>query len=112
MAEHNANDFALQAINVVKSYGEGSNIVLAVNDVSVSVGRGEFVGLVGPSGSGKTSMLAMLAGLLRPTHGQIIIANQDISSMKESKRTRFRGRFIGFSFQANNLVPYLNAQEN
>ena len=57
-------------------------------------------------------MLAMLAGLLRPTQGQIIIANQDVSSMKESKRTSFRGRYIGFSFQANNLIPYLNAQEN
>ena len=57
----------------------------AVNDVSFAIRRGEFVGLVGPSGSGKTSMLAMLAGLLRPTHGQIIIANQDVSSMKREQ---------------------------
>jgi putative ABC transport system ATP-binding protein len=57
-------------------------------------------------------MLAMLAGLLRPSHGQIVIANQEISAMSDGKRTRFRGRYIGFSFQANNLVPYLNAQEN
>lgn len=103
---------ALEAINVTKIYGTGPTAVTAVNDVSFAIRRGEFVGLVGPSGSGKTSMLAMLAGLLRPTHGQIIIANQDVSSMSESKRTRFRGRYIGFSFQANNLVPYLNAQEN
>ncbi len=103
---------ALEAINVTKIYGTGPTAVAAVNDVSFAVRRGEFVGLVGPSGSGKTSMLAMLAGLLRPTHGQIIIANQDVSSMSESKRTRFRGRYIGFSFQSNNLVPYLNAQEN
>src|SRR5688500_5869437 len=101
---------ALEALNVTKIYGSGPNAVTAVDDISFASRRGEFVGLVGPSGSGKTSMLAMSAGLLRPTHGQIIIANQDISSMKESKRTRFRGRFIGFSFQANNLVPYLNAQ--
>ena len=103
---------ALEAINVTKIYGTGPTAVTAVNDVSFAIRRGEFVGLVGPSGSGKTSMLAMLAGLLRPTHGQIVIANQDVSSMSESKRTRFRGRYIGFSFQANNLVPYLNAQEN
>jgi putative ABC transport system ATP-binding protein len=103
---------ALEAINVTKIYGTGPTAVTAVNDVSFAVRRGEFVGLVGPSGSGKTSMLAMLAGLLRPTHGQIVIANQDVSDMNESKRTRFRGRYIGFSFQANNLVPYLNAQEN
>jgi putative ABC transport system ATP-binding protein len=103
---------ALEALNITKIYGSGPTAVTAVNDVSFAVRRGEFVGLVGPSGSGKTSMLAMLAGLLRPTHGQIVIANQDISAMKESKRTRFRGRYIGFSFQANNLVPYLNAQEN
>jgi putative ABC transport system ATP-binding protein len=57
-------------------------------------------------------MLAMLAGLLKPTHGQIIIANKDIGRMSEGKRTSFRGRYIGFAFQANNLVPFLNAQEN
>jgi putative ABC transport system ATP-binding protein len=103
---------ALEALNVTKIYGTGPTAVTAVNDVSFSIRHGEFVALVGPSGSGKTSMLAMLAGLLRPTSGQIIIANQEISAMKESKRTRFRGRYIGFSFQANNLVPYLNALEN
>ena len=103
---------ALEAINVTKIYGHGATAVTAVNDVSFAVRRGEFVALVGPSGSGKTSMLAMLAGLLRPSSGQIVIANQEISAMKDSTRTRFRGRYIGFSFQANNLVPFLNAQEN
>jgi putative ABC transport system ATP-binding protein len=103
---------ALEALNVTKIYGHGATAVTAVNNVSFTVRRGEFVALVGPSGSGKTSMLAMLAGLLRPNSGQIVIANQEISAMKERERTRFRGRCIGFSFQANNLVPYLNAQEN
>lgn len=103
---------ALEAINVTKIYGAGANAVTAVNDVSLSVRRGEFVALVGPSGSGKTTMLAMLAGLLKPTHGQIIIADKDIGRMSEGKRTKFRGRYIGFAFQANNLVPFLNAQEN
>ncbi len=107
-----AMDAALQATEVVKSYGEGSNLVLAVNEVSFTVPRGEFVALVGPSGSGKTTMLAMLAGLLRPTSGEIAIAGQTLTSMSEAERTRFRGRAIGFSFQANNLVPYLSALEN
>jgi putative ABC transport system ATP-binding protein len=103
---------ALEALDVTKIYGTGPTAVTAVEHVSFSVRRGEFVGLVGPSGSGKTSMLAMLAGLLRPSSGQIIIASQDVSKMSEAKRTRFRGKYIGFSFQSNNLVPYLNALEN
>ena len=103
---------ALEAINVTKVYGTGVNAVMAVNDVSLSVRSGEFVALVGPSGSGKTTMLAMLAGLLKPSDGQIVIANQDIGRMSEGKRTKFRGKYIGFAFQANNLVPYLTAQEN
>jgi len=103
---------ALEAINVTKVYGTGVNAVTAVNDVSLSVKRGEFIGLVGPSGSGKTTMLAMLAGLLTPSDGQILIAGKDIGRMSEGKRTRFRGKYIGFAFQANNLVPFLTAQEN
>jgi putative ABC transport system ATP-binding protein len=103
---------ALQAINVVKQYGEGSNRVLAVNDVTFAVPRGEFVALVGPSGSGKTSMLAMLAGLLHPTSGEVTIAGQNLTAMSEAERTRFRGSGIGFAFQANNLIPYLTALEN
>src|SRR3954452_16226774 len=103
---------ALQAKHVSKSYGEGNNLVLAVKDVTFCVQEGEFVGLVGPSGSGKTTMLAMLAGLLRPTEGEIEIAGQQLTSMNDSERTRFRAKAIGFAFQANNLVPYLTALEN
>lgn len=103
---------ALEAINVVKSYGEGSNLVVAVKNVTFRVQEGEFVGLVGPSGSGKTTMLAMLAGLLRPTDGEIEIAGQRLTSMSDRDRTRFRAQTIGFAFQANNLVPYLTALEN
>lgn len=102
----------LEAETVTKLYGSGPNIVRAVDEVSLAVHAGEFVALVGPSGSGKTSMLAMLAGLLRPSHGSIHIAGEDLTTMSESRRTRFRGRAIGFSFQSNNLVPYLNAREN
>jgi len=83
-----------------------------VDDVSFSVAPGEFVALVGPSGSGKTTMLAMLAGLLSPTSGSILIDGQDLTAMKERERSRFRRHKIGFTFQANNLVSYLTVLEN
>ena len=106
-------DAALEAKEVVKTYGDGTTTrVVAVDAVSFAVTSGEFVGLVGPSGSGKTSLLAMLAGLLRPTAGEVYIAGRRLDDMSEAERTRFRGRAIGFSFQNYNLVPYLNALEN
>jgi putative ABC transport system ATP-binding protein len=83
-----------------------------VDNVSFEVGQGEFVALVGPSGSGKTSMLAMLAGLLTPSDGQVLIDGHEMSRMGDRQRTRFRRQAIGFTFQANNLVPYLTAQDN
>jgi putative ABC transport system ATP-binding protein len=76
------------------------------------VKAGEFVALVGPSGSGKTTMLAMLAALLRPTSGGIFIDGHDLTTLDEGARAQFRREKIGFTFQANNLVPYLTAQEN
>lgn len=103
---------ALEAQSVVKQYPVGGGVVTAVDGVSFSLSRGEFVALVGPSGSGKTTMLAILAGLLRPTSGTVTIDGHDLSAMKESERARFRRRKIGFTFQANNLVPYLTALEN
>jgi putative ABC transport system ATP-binding protein len=103
---------ALEAQLVVKQYPVGSGVVTAVDQVSLSLQRGEFVALVGPSGSGKTTMLAMMAGLLRPTSGSIVIDGQELSQMKETERSQFRRRNIGFTFQANNLVPYLTALEN
>jgi putative ABC transport system ATP-binding protein len=103
---------ALEAQSVVKQYQVGSGTINAVDSVSVNVERGEFVALVGPSGSGKTTMLAMLAGLLSPTSGSITIDGEELATMKEAERARFRRRNIGFTFQANNLVPYLTALEN
>jgi putative ABC transport system ATP-binding protein len=103
---------ALEAQSVVKTYQVGDGTVNAVDGVSMSLQRGEFVALVGPSGSGKTTMVAILAGLLQPTSGSITIAGQELSQMKEVERARFRRRNIGFTFQANNLVPYLTALEN
>ncbi len=107
-----STNIALQAKEVTKVYGEGEYEVHAVEHVSFAIHEGEFVALVGPSGSGKTTMLAMVAGLLAPTEGDVSIAGQDLGAMSDSKRTRFRGQEIGFAFQSNNLVPYLNALEN
>jgi len=104
--------FALEARSVVKAYPVGSGEVRAVDGVSFDLQMGEFVALVGPSGSGKTTMLAILAALLRPTSGSIVIDGQDLSRMKEIRRAVFRRRKIGFTFQANNLVSYLTALEN
>jgi putative ABC transport system ATP-binding protein len=103
---------SLETRSVSKYYkGDGATIK-AVDDVSLAVPAGKFVALVGPSGSGKTTMLAMLAALLAPTSGQLLIDGHDLATMKESDRVRFRREKIGFTFQANNLVPYLTAQEN
>ena len=102
----------LETNAVTKTYKVDNNTIHAVDNADLSVSQGEFVALVGPSGSGKTTMLAMLAGLLRPTQGSIVIDGQDLGQMSENERARFRRERIGFTFQANNLVPYLSAQEN
>jgi putative ABC transport system ATP-binding protein len=104
--------FALETRNVVKAYDTGTSVTKAVDGVSIGVKSGEFVALVGPSGSGKTTLLAMLAGLLRPTEGDLMIDGQELGRMSEAQRTAFRRQKIGFTFQANNLVPYLTALEN
>jgi len=103
---------ALEARLVVKEYPVGTGTVTAVDEASFSLQPGEFVALVGPSGSGKTTMLAILAALLTPTSGNIIIDGQELSQMSQKERTRFRRRKIGFTFQRNNLVSYLTALEN
>lgn len=102
----------LETISVSKIYETGEMTVKAVDQASINIQAGEFVALVGPSGSGKTTMLAMLAALLTPTDGRVIIDGQDLAQMKERQRVRFRRQKIGFTFQANNLLPYLTVQEN
>ena len=103
---------ALKTEAVTKIYGKDEAAVIAVDHANIEVRQGEFVALVGPSGSGKTSLLAMLAALLSPTSGNLWIGGEELSQMKEAERARFRREKIGFTFQANNLAPYLTAQEN
>lgn len=105
-------DIALETHSVVKIYKSDFGDVLAVDEVSVQVRKGEFVALVGPSGSGKTTMLAMLAALLTPTSGKLLLDGQDLATMNDDRRVAFRREKIGFTFQANNLLPYLTALEN
>jgi len=102
----------LRTKQLVKMYGKDNQAIKAVDQVDVEIQKGEFVALVGPSGSGKTTLLAMLAALLFPTSGDIYIDGQNLVKMSEKERTRFRREKIGFTFQANNLVPYLTALEN
>ena len=103
---------ALETHSVVKIYKSDFGDVLAVDEVSFQVHKGEFVALVGPSGSGKTTMLAMLAALLSPTAGKLLLDGQDLATMNDARRVAFRREKIGFTFQANNLLPYLTALEN
>lgn len=103
----------IETHNLSKIYQGPNNLtVKAVDDANITINAGEFVALVGPSGSGKTTMLAMLAALLEPTEGNICIDGEEIGRLKESQRVRFRRERIGFTFQANNLVPYLTVLEN
>ena len=103
---------ALETHAVLKTYQSNGQTINAVDHVSIDVRAGELVALVGPSGSGKTTLLALLAGLLKPTSGTIRIDSQPLWDMTDAQRVNFRGRKIGFIFQASNLVPYLTAQEN
>jgi putative ABC transport system ATP-binding protein len=111
-AEGETNAAVLESVAATKVYGSDSGEVRAVDGASFAVRPGEFVALVGPSGSGKTTMLALLAGLLSPTDGTVRIGGNDLYAMSEGERARFRRESIGFTFQANNLVPYLTVREN
>jgi putative ABC transport system ATP-binding protein len=103
---------ALETQLLSKHYKLDNSLIRAVDEASIQIQAGEFVALVGPSGSGKTTMLAMLAGLLTPTSGQIVIDGKPLSALSDSQLVRFRRENIGFTFQANNLIPYLTAVEN
>ncbi len=95
-----------------KTYGEGETAVHAVQRVSITIERGEFVVLSGPSGSGKTTLVNLIGGLTDPSRGKVWVAGEEVGAMSERARARMRLEHIGFVFQAFNLLPVLSALEN
>ncbi len=102
----------LEVQNLCKTYGKGEAQVRALDNVSFSVGKGEFIAIVGESGSGKSTLLNVVGALDNPTSGKVLIDGKDIFSMPEKKLTVFRRRNIGFIFQSFNLIPELNVEQN
>lgn len=102
----------IETKNVKKIYDETEVPVKAVNGIDLKFEKGEFAAIVGPSGSGKTTFLNIIGGLDNPTEGEIIIDGQKLWELSSSKITDFRMRYIGFVFQAYNLIPVLTAKEN
>lgn len=102
----------LEVQNLCKTYGKGEAEVRALDHVSFSVGKGEFIAIVGESGSGKSTLLNVVGALDNPTSGKVMIDGKDIFSMPEKKLTVFRRQNIGFIFQSFNLIPELNVEQN
>ena len=102
----------LQIEHLTKIYGKGDTAVRALDDVSFSVSKGEFVAIVGPSGSGKSTLLHILGGVDRPTAGTVRIEGNDIYTLNESNLAIFRRRQIGLIYQFYNLIPVLTVKEN
>mgnify|MGYP004642413773 CR=1 FL=1 len=102
----------LKVENLSKIYGKDENKVIALNDVSFSVEKGDFVAIVGASGSGKSTLLHLLGGVDRPTSGKVYIAGKDIYSLDNDQLAIFRRRQVGLIYQFYNLVPILNVYEN
>jgi len=102
----------LRCENLTKEYGEGNTKIKALDNVSFSVEKGEFVSIIGPSGSGKSTLLHILGGVDKPTSGKVFIEDTDIHSLNEDKLAIFRRRQIGLIYQFYNLMPVLNVDEN
>ncbi|WP_295089592.1 ABC transporter ATP-binding protein [Ruminococcus sp.] len=102
----------LKCENVSKIYGKGETEVKALDNVSFTVEKGEFVSIIGPSGSGKSTLLHILGGVDKPTEGKVYIDGTDIHSLSEDKLAIFRRRQIGLVYQFYNLMPVLNIDEN
>ena len=98
--------------NLSKIYGKGETAVKAIDDISFSVEKGEFVAIIGPSGSGKSTMLHILGGVDRPTKGKVYINDTDIYSLNNNDLAIFRRRNVGLIYQFYNLIPILNVEEN
>ncbi len=102
----------IQAKNLYKIYSVGESKVRALNGVNLTIYKGEFCSIVGTSGSGKSTMLNMLAGLEKPTKGEVIIGGEHLEKMNENQLVRFRREHVGFIFQSFNLLGTMDAREN
>ena len=102
----------LKVENLCKTYGKGENTVKAVDDISFSVERGEFVAIIGASGSGKSTLLHLIGGVDRPTSGKVYIDGKDIYTLNDDNLAIFRRRQVGLIYQFYNLIPVLNVVEN
>ena len=102
----------IQVEHLSKVYGKGENEVVALNDVSFSVKKGEFVAIIGPTGSGKSTLLHILGGVDRPTKGKVYFDGVDVYQQKEDQLAIFRRRQVGLIYQFYNLIPILNVLEN
>lgn len=102
----------LEVKELTKKYGQGESEVMALNHVSFSVEKGEFVAIIGASGSGKSTLMNMIGGIDHPTSGSVIIEGNDITSMNEDELAIFRRRNLGIIYQFYNLIPTLTSEEN
>lgn len=102
----------LKVENLYKTYGKGENEVIALNNVSFSIEKGEFVAIVGASGSGKSTLLHLIGGVDRPTSGKVYIDGKDIYQFNDDELAIFRRRQVGLIYQFYNLIPILNVEEN
>ena len=102
----------LKVENLCKQYGKGENKVTALNNVSFTVNKGEFVAIVGASGSGKSTLLHLIGGVDRPTSGKVFIDGKDIYKFNDDELAIFRRRQVGLIYQFYNLIPILNVEEN
>ena len=107
-----ASGLLVDVRQVVKTYRRDAQELTVLNGISLQVPEGEFVALMGPSGSGKTTLLNLIAGIDRPTSGQVNVAGTDVAQLSESDLAKWRSRNVGFIFQFYNLIPVLSAVEN
>ena len=103
---------AIEAVDLVKDYGSGSNAVRALRGVNIAFEQGRFTAIMGPSGSGKSTLMHTLAGLDSATSGHILLDGNDLTRMNDNQLTMLRRHKIGFIFQSFNLLPMFTAEQN